>query len=343
MKTTLFLGFFTCLVIVVNSNSACFNVYFLPQAKTKPKSDDQQPNFQKSSVCLYKYKPPGGSNIDKNYLRFTMSGYMYNSWLLLLKELTAKPSAAQKLKFYRLWTGLVGLENQTERDLWEPVADSLPEIYQNFSSRYNPVISLKNTLEDFFTSEDGFLKFFLTFVGQYRANNFFPMGPTYNEYSLQHDCRSQGCIFQIPIIPDRTIANSYDVGPTINILPDTSKNTYLKNFWRYVTIQNGAVIRNIWPVVGVRATPVPGEGVTVQQVLSEIVTSIKKIFNTLGMTIPRITIPAQYYDFAIPHYNPQEHGRIIALEIGFDYWASRFATYPYQDQLKIGLVYQEPQ
>ena len=343
MKKIFFFGFSGCLFTVVTLNPTYSNVYFLAQTKKAISvASHQQPNSPKSSVELYKYEPQTGTNSQKNYLRFTISGYMYNYWLLALNDITAQPTADQKLAFFKLWTGLTPLANPKDRDLWAPVGNSLTEIYRNFGLRYNPTIGLQNILKDFLTSVDGFLKFYLTFVGQYRGNNFFPMGADYNEHTLQSECRKQGCVFQLPIIPDITLPNSYDVGPTVNILPDNAKNTYLKNFWRYVTIRSGAVFRNIWPIVTVEATPVPGEEVTVQQVLREVIIGVRQIFGILGMTIPGITIPTQYYDSHVPLYNPQGQAGFNTLEIGFDYWVSRFATYPYQNQLKIELVYKQP-
>ena len=314
--------------------------YPLPQVKKRWSSIFQQPHFAKSPVELYQYLPSLGSNRKKNYLRFVMSGYMYNYWLIWLNKMTAKPTAAQKLQFYKIWTGIAPLDSTLGRYLWSPITESLTEIYRNFSRQYHPYVGLQTILQDFLTSEDGFLKFYLTFVGQYQGNNFFPMGADYNEYTLQNACRKQGCVFQIPVIPDSTFPESYDVGPTINILPDTSPNTYLKNFWRYVTIRDGAVVRNIWPIVAVQATPIPSQEVTVRQVLTEIITGVERIFNTVGMALPWITISDQFYDKVVPRYNPQDHERIRALELNFNYWVSRLDLHPYQNQLKIELVYQ---
>lgn len=103
MKKVLSFVFFPCFAIVVNLKIAYPNAYFLsqPPKKTIP-VPPQQPNFERSSVGLYKYLPQTGDNIKKNYLRFTMSGKMYNHWLLLLKEMTAKPTPAARLRFYKL-------------------------------------------------------------------------------------------------------------------------------------------------------------------------------------------------------------------------------------------------
>lgn len=116
------------------------------------------------------------------------------------------------------------------RFLWSPVKSKMPEIYQTFNQRYNPETNLQTLLQTFMTNEDGYLKFYLTFIGQDRENNFFPMPAGFTEQSLVRLCRQNGCVFQIPVLANKDNTHVFDIGPTINILPNQESNKYLKNF-----------------------------------------------------------------------------------------------------------------
>ena len=164
------------------------------------------------------------------------------------------------------------------------------------------------------------------------------MPANYNEHTLQQNCRDEGCIFQIPIIPDGILPSNFYIGPTINLLPDISASTYLKNFWRDVTIEQGVIVRNIWPLIVIAVHSVQNEELTVEQVLKEIIAGLFQIFNTTAMVSPWITIPEQYYHSVVPRYSPHEP-TFHALEIGFDYWLSKFDATPYQKALKIKVAY----
>ena len=333
-----FLGFFVCLVFAVNPNTS----YSISNVLLKPKKIrstlSPQPNFERSSVELYQYTPKTLWNSKTNYLRFVISGYMYNFWLLYLNRITATPTANQRLEFYMFWTGAKQLENKWYRDLWSPIASSLDQIYYNFSRLYHPLTGLQGVLKHYLTSQDGFLNFYLIFTGQFRENNFFPMSGNYNEHLLQTDCREQGCVFQIPVIPDDIFPNDFYIGPTVNIMPNNSQNTYLKNFWREVIIRNEKIVRNMWPLLGIQVSSTEHENVMVKQVISDILQDLKQIFNTSLEVTPWITILTKYYDLVIPSYKPRG-AAFQTLEIGFDYWLSKFDPHPYQTELKVELVH----
>ena len=98
MKFSITYCFFLCLFCLFRASPSNLNLISnLNQKYFK----QQPPNLLKSSVKLDRYSSSSFEN-KNNYLRFTMSNQMFNHWLILLKNLGAKPSDENKLNFYRL-------------------------------------------------------------------------------------------------------------------------------------------------------------------------------------------------------------------------------------------------
>ena len=260
---------------------------------------------------------------------------MFNWWLIYLNEITAKPTPEQRLKFYGLWTGHVPIQNPEYERQWSLIYDSLERIYENFNQNYHPEVSLQTLLQKFLTSEDGFLNFYLTFVGQYRGNNFFPTPSGFNEFKQQKACREEGCFFQIPIIMNYHSDNVFDVGPALNIMPDNESNTYLKNYWRAVFILSHKIAKNISPIITLIAKPREYQRLFVKNVVPRIISGIETILDIVNLKSNWVTIPEQYYNGEIPFFNGSDPRSFY--EISFNYWIGKHNIY--QSRLKVNLAW----
>ena len=242
MKSVLNNLFFSCFLTLLPTQAPSFNNYY--------KCHKSQEINNQASACLYQCTPYSYSyHLLKFYLRFNLPGGMFNWWLLYLNQITASPDLSKRQKFYHLWVGNTLINNRHYREQWSPVRNKLIQIYHDFNQTYRPTVQLQTLLGDFLTSADGFLKFYLTFVGQYRENNFFPTPSNYTEFNQQQACRNEGCFFQIPIVLNYGSDHVYDIGPTLNIMPDNENNTYLKNYWRSVFILSHKIHRNTYPII----------------------------------------------------------------------------------------------
>lgn len=325
-----------CLCLCLSNSSLFYNnkrvASLIASKNLAPK------NYLQARVTLYRFKP-AEFNIKNWYLRFYLPNRVYNFWILFLQnQIGPHPTEINRIKFCNYWTGAARLESRWYSYLWSKIPSQLGNIYQGFDSTFTPQTHLHTLLRNYLTSEEGFAKFYLTFLGDFRDDDFFPQPLGYTTAAFRKQCRQKGCWFQIPIIKNTNGENIYDIGPTINIMPAYDENFYLRNFWKTVAITNHVVIEELWPVFTVEWSQAADP--TVHNVIEQILTILKKMLCIRSTSVynPSLSISAAWYDNEIPHIGDGH----LPIVIPFNYYKDSHASVAYQKDLKINLYWDYP-